>query len=160
MNSVFRANVRARLAEVADVSAPNIEIGIFNSTIQVCHEKQLVKKWANPKFREIYLAKLRTVLYNLKNTPSLLPRIRAEPQKVAFMTHQEMAPEKWVDLIDKKNKRQVHSMTQTIAATTDLFKCFKCNSKKCTYYQLQTRSADEPMTTYVTCVECENRWRC
>jgi len=40
------------------------------------------------------------------------------------------------------------------------FKCGKCKSKKTDYYQLQTRSADEPMTTYVTCKSCGNRWKC
>lgn len=41
-----------------------------------------------------------------------------------------------------------------------VFKCGKCKSIKTTYYQLQTRSADEPMTTYVTCLNCYNRWKC
>jgi DNA-directed RNA polymerase subunit M/transcription elongation factor TFIIS len=41
-----------------------------------------------------------------------------------------------------------------------LFKCGKCKSRKTEYYQLQTRSADEPMTTYVTCRGCGNRWKC
>ena len=41
-----------------------------------------------------------------------------------------------------------------------MFKCGKCKSKKTTYYQMQTRSADEPMTTYVTCLGCNNRWKC
>lgn len=39
-------------------------------------------------------------------------------------------------------------------ATCDFFQCSKCKEKKTTYYQLQTRSADEPMTTFVTCVVC------
>nr|PVC54064.1 transcription elongation factor [Theileria orientalis] len=39
------------------------------------------------------------------------------------------------------------------------FKCGKCNSRQTTYYQLQTRSSDEPMTTFVTCLNCKNRWR-
>lgn len=64
---------------------------------------------------------------------------------------------------------------------TGLFKCGKCKSVKTTYYQMQTRSADEPMvstpaawfllltlllttlssqTTYVTCTDCNNRWKC
>jgi DNA-directed RNA polymerase subunit M/transcription elongation factor TFIIS len=43
-------------------------------------------------------------------------------------------------------------------ATTDQFVCGKCKSRKCSYYQLQTRSADEPMTTFVTCTNCNNRW--
>ena len=40
-----------------------------------------------------------------------------------------------------------------------LFTCGKCKSKKTTYYQLQTRSADEPMTTFVTCKDCNKRWK-
>ena len=45
------------------------------------------------------------------------------------------------------------------AATTDQFQCGKCRQRKCQYYQMQTRSADEPMTTFVTCVNCGNRWK-
>lgn len=41
-----------------------------------------------------------------------------------------------------------------------MFKCRKCGSKKTSYYQMQTRSADEPMTTYVTCSGCGLKWKC
>lgn len=41
-----------------------------------------------------------------------------------------------------------------------MFKCRRCNSLKTTYYSLQTRSSDEPMTCFVTCTECKNRWKC
>lgn len=44
-------------------------------------------------------------------------------------------------------------------AETEMFRCGKCKQRKCTYYQMQTRSADEPMTTFVTCVNCGNRWK-
>ncbi|KAK9827698.1 hypothetical protein WJX81_001573 [Elliptochloris bilobata] len=44
-------------------------------------------------------------------------------------------------------------------ATTDQFQCGKCRQRQCQYYQMQTRSADEPMTTFVTCVNCGNRWK-
>lgn len=44
-------------------------------------------------------------------------------------------------------------------ATTDQFQCGKCKQRKTTYFQMQTRSADEPMTTFVTCVNCGNRWK-
>ena len=39
------------------------------------------------------------------------------------------------------------------------FKCRKCKSNNCSHYQMQTRSADEPMTTFVNCMDCGNRWR-
>ena len=39
------------------------------------------------------------------------------------------------------------------------FKCKQCNSWDTTYTQKQTRSADEPMTTFVLCLKCGNRWK-
>ncbi|GAA5884584.1 hypothetical protein JCM16303_000040 [Sporobolomyces ruberrimus] len=44
-------------------------------------------------------------------------------------------------------------------AETDAFQCGKCKERRCMYYQMQTRSADEPMTTFVTCLNCNNRWK-
>jgi transcription elongation factor S-II len=76
------------------------------------------------------------------------------------MTHIEMCPEIWEDLIEKKKKRDENKFNGNITATTDNFTCYKCKSQKCSYYQLQTRSADEPMTTYVDCLNCGNRWKC
>ena len=49
---------------------------------------------------------------------------------------------------------------ENLASATDEFKCYKCSKRQCTYYQLQTRSADEPMTTFVTCLNCGNNWKC
>ena len=44
-------------------------------------------------------------------------------------------------------------------AMTDQFKCRKCFSRSCSYYEVQTRSADEPMTQFITCLNCKNRWK-
>ena len=45
------------------------------------------------------------------------------------------------------------------AEGTDMFKCGKCKQRNTTYFQMQTRSADEPMTTFITCKSCGNRWK-
>ena len=37
--------------------------------------------------------------------------------------------------------------------------CGKCHQKKVSYSQAQTRSADEPMTTFCECMNCGNRWK-
>jgi len=47
-----------------------------------------------------------------------------------------------------------------MANVSDAFKCYKCKQRKCSYYQIQIRSSDEPMTTKVTCLNCGNRWNC
>ncbi len=63
-----------------------------------------------------------------------------------------------VEEAQKANMAEAVS-AQQVHAATDIFKCGKCKQRKCSYYQMQTRSADEPMTTFVTCLVCDNRWK-
>jgi DNA-directed RNA polymerase subunit M len=37
--------------------------------------------------------------------------------------------------------------------------CPKCGHKEAAYWQLQTRSADEGMTTFYRCLNCKYTWR-
>ena len=140
----------------------NLEKGIFNYSLQQADEKNILKKWNNPYFVLLYKNKVRVVFLNLSNT-KLLNKIKKKqirPHTVAFMTHQDMDPDKWEKLLEIKKLHEENLYSPKIDANTDDFTCRKCKSKKCTYYQLQTRSADEPMTTFVTCIDCGNRWKC
>ncbi|OMH80816.1 Transcription elongation factor S-II [Zancudomyces culisetae] len=70
------------------------------------------------------------------------------------MTTQEMASEerKLADIqINSENMFRARGATPK-EAETDQFKCGKCKKRRTTYFQMQTRSADEPMTTFVTCL--------
>jgi transcription elongation factor S-II len=143
--------------------AINIEKGVFNYTIKESNTKKIIKKWDNAAFLQLYMDRLRTVYINMKNIPGLLTKIQKKEiaaQQVAFMTHQEMRPEKWKELIDANIKRDKQKVENNIEAATDTFTCRKCHKNQCTYYQMQTRSADEPMTTFVQCIPCGNRWKC
>ena len=82
------------------------------------------------------------------------------PQELASMEPQYTFPENWKELLDEKNKRDKMLYELRTETATDTFKCGRCKERKCTYYQLQTRSADEPMTTFVTCLNCGSRWKC
>lgn len=64
---------------------------------------------------------------------------------------QDLRPDRWDPLI---KKHSLMKMKLENLATTDTYKCPKCKKRKCTVTQVQTRSADEPMTTLVKCVEC------
>ncbi|CAG2108907.1 unnamed protein product [Medioppia subpectinata] len=46
---------------------------------------------------------------------------------------------------------------QTVDSTDE--KCPKCDHKRAYFMQLQTRSADEPMTTFYRCCSCSHRWK-
>jgi len=160
---LFRKNIQKKLLEKVKTqkNAINLEKGVFNWTIKECTNRKVVKKWENQYFVQIYLDKLKSVYLNLneKIVAKLLSKeIKAE--EIAFMTHQELDFERWDKLIQAKNKRTENKSETNIVASTDTFKCGKCHSRDCTYYQMQTRSADEPMTTFVTCIQCDHKWKC
>jgi len=158
----FRDNIRAKLNNILnnEKNSINLEKGIYNYTVKEATSKKVIKKWDQPFFIQIYIDRLRSVFFNL-NT-ELLQRLETgdiQAHQIAFMTHQELQPAKWSVLIDAKIKRDKSKFENHVEASTDTFKCRKCKSNKCSYYALQTRSADEPMTIYVTCLSCDNRWK-
>jgi transcription elongation factor S-II len=160
----FRKNVSEKLNVILKhtKTSVNMEKGIYNYAVKEASTKKVVKKWDNPHFVQIYVDRVRSIYFNLNNE-SLLQQLAdgtIKPHVVAFMTHQELRPEKWEKLIQEKIQRDKYKYETNIEAATDTFKCRKCQSNKCTYYQMQTRSADEPMTTFVTCIDCGNRWKC
>ncbi|CAK5277869.1 unnamed protein product [Mycena citricolor] len=44
-------------------------------------------------------------------------------------------------------------------ADATMASCPTCNNDKAYFYQLQIRSADEPMTTFYRCTKCAHQWR-
>ena len=160
---LFRKNVSDKIGLILEdeTKSINLEKGIYNYTIKESESKKIVKKWENPHFAQIYIDRFRSIYHNLKNV-ELLQQIKNNEitvQSVAFMTHQEMKPAQWSTLINQKIKRDAAKYTMNIEASTDMFTCKKCKSKKCTYYELQTRSADEPATIFVTCLDCGKHWK-
>jgi DNA-directed RNA polymerase subunit M/transcription elongation factor TFIIS len=159
---LFRGNIRKKLeATLAnEKNALNLEKGIFNYALKEAEQRKIVKKWDNAFFVQIYLNHLRSIMTNL--SADILKQIESgdiKPHQVAFMTHHEMRPEKWSALIDAKSKRDKNKFEVNLSAATDTITCKKCRGNKCTYYQLQCRSSDEPMTTFVQCLICSTRFK-
>jgi DNA-directed RNA polymerase subunit M/transcription elongation factor TFIIS len=140
----------------------NIEKSIYNKCLEDATKKTIIKKWDNKFFVFLYVDKFKHVYSTLKNKEVFVKILNGKfkTSNIAFMTHQELYPEKWTILIEDKRLRLENKYFPKIEASTDNFTCRKCKSNECTYYQLQTRSADEPMTTFVTCIKCQNRWKC
>ena len=155
----FRKNVVAKLQDVLGTHASNTEKSVFNYAIKEATLQKIVKKWENPFFVQLYLNRLRTVKSNLPFLTKMLETGEIQAKDVGFLTHQEMTPEKWMTLIENKIIRNASKYNNNIEASTDMFTCKKCKSKRCTYYELQTRSADEPATIFITCLDCGKHWK-
>lgn len=113
-----------------------------------------------------YKGKIRSLFVNLKDkgNPSLRENIvsgELSPEKFSKMTSEEMMSEerRAADLKIKEENLFKSLGAGQQEAETEGFQCGRCKQRKCRYRQAQTRSADEPMTTFVTCVNCGNRWK-
>ena len=119
-----------------------------------------------PETKEQYRTKIRSLYQNLKNksNPSLRVRVLngdVTPDQFVTMSHEELrsAEQREKDArIQKENmdKAMVAQAERSISAS---LQCGKCGQRKVTYTEAQTRSADEPMTLFCTCMNCGKSWK-
>lgn len=144
-----------------------VEQQLYNASIRLAKERFIKRRWDNPLFTQIYISKIRSFYTNIAKksyvkNPQFKQKILNGDIKVdtiADLTVYDICPEIWADLLDKKIKRDKLKYEMKPKAMTDQFKCRKCSSRSCSYYEVQTRSADEPMTQFITCLDCGNRWK-
>ncbi|KAM6981714.1 transcription elongation factor A protein 2 [Tautogolabrus adspersus] len=113
-----------------------------------------------------YKTRLRSRISNLKDqkNPDLRRNVlcgNISAKRIACMTAEEMASAELKQIREALTKESIreHQLSKVGGSETDMFICNKCHGKSCTYTQVQTRSADEPMTTFVLCNSCGNRWK-
>ncbi len=144
-----------------------LEQDIFETALHNSEKHYIPKNWKCPQFIELYRQIVRSVMSNIHpsspvSNPRLLKRVQEgefELSSIPSMTSYEMFPEKWFTLRDKQLQREQKILEGNKSRATDQFKCRRCNKRECTYYELQTRSADEPMTIFITCLNCGKEWR-
>ena len=150
-----------------EVICKDIEIGIYNWTIDYSIQHDIVKSWKNPKFLKAYIEKARSVLSNLdKNSyirnQNLIKRIEEHeflPHELPYMKPEHVFPDRWRQTIESLMKKYENAYENKPQAMTNMFTCGKCKKKECTFYELQTRSGDEASTIFIRCINCGNSWR-
>lgn len=152
---------------LSDVYAKDMEIGIYNWTLQKADNACIPKVWSNNIFKNMYTNKSRAILTNLDKdsyvgNSRLVQRLNDKefkPHELPFMDMINMFPERWTDILDMRLKQEQNFYNSKQVAKTDMFKCGRCKKRECSYYEMQIRSADESSTIFVSCLNCGNRWR-
>ena len=143
-----------------------IEKSIYNFCIEQCKIKNIEPNIENNYFLRMYVNKLISLYNNLdkdsyiKNS-SFYNKVMdntIQIEKIAFLSPQEINPEHWKKYIDKQNAQDEFLYSRTAGTKTKEYKCGRCKQRDCTYYQLQVRCSDEPMTTFINCLNCGNSW--
>ena len=143
------------------------EQSIYNYSIQFAKTHNIKRNWKNSHFRNLYSSRIRSFYSNLKSDSyvqniTFKERILSgeiDCSKISELSVHDIFPENWKELLDNKIKHDKLKYELKPEAMTDMFKCGRCGSRSCSYYEVQTRSADEPMTQFVNCLECNNRWK-
>jgi len=163
-NNPARNQVQMKLTQSLGVC--NLQGGTESSRVAVAIENALFNEYKDPKNKD-YQQKFRSLFSNLKD--ELNDGLRnalftgdLTAEKLIQMSYEELANPKL-----QKARKDLKVFQQearrgdrhTRDATCTMFTCGKCGQNKTTYFQLQTRSADEPMTTFITCCNCGAHWK-
>jgi DNA-directed RNA polymerase subunit M/transcription elongation factor TFIIS len=169
----------------------NAELAVYNWAVTHTKSSSLLNKaktkhetehpsWENRLFRWRYKQRLNSILFNLKKNPEMIKRVK--PRDLETLTPGQMWPDGPQGQMERKIREKENAMEMAKAKNDEEYEgiltCPKCKSKKTSYYQLQTRSADEvsfptlllfvsskrrltilqPATNFCSCL-CGHRWR-
>ena len=115
-----------------------------------------------------YTNRVLEILHNIKDKDNIefregIVNGEIKPEELATMDEVKMlnkAKRKELDktIEDKVNESRSDWDKKHSKVLSGVYKC-KCGSDKTTQFEMQTRSADEPMTVFISCVECGNSWK-
>ncbi|KAG3120378.1 hypothetical protein PI124_g3662 [Phytophthora idaei] len=170
-----RATVRTKLKEILEASEGG-DPGEVAAAIEVAMARTY-HMGAPGELKKDYMAKYRQLSFNLKKNGDLRQNLLDDSvsgDQLIKMSAEELATEEKRAQIEKlrddafqearldwaeANHEKIQKQTGT-EGTKGLFTCGRCKSSKTSNTQKQTRSADEPMTVFVMCHNCGNRWKC
>jgi transcription elongation factor S-II len=144
-----------------------LEVALLVHVTELAKKHYIPRNWKASPFCDLYRTQLRALLWNIHpkspiGNSRLLQRCldgEFPLEQIPTMSAYDMFPEQWQQLADKQLVREQKILEGNKSQATDEYKCNRCHKRECTYYEQQTRSADEPMTIFITCLNCGKRWK-
>lgn len=116
-----------------------------------------------------YVNRVLEIMHNLKdeNNNEFRNDIiegKITPEELCTMEATEMLNKNKQEEIEKQIKDKIDEVRTDWnekhgQVTEGMYKCRVCGGKKTIQHEQQTRSADEPMTLFITCVNCKFTWK-
>jgi DNA-directed RNA polymerase subunit M/transcription elongation factor TFIIS len=144
-----------------------LERCLYNGAIRRAGQRHIGKVWAHAPFLELYTMFAKHISANLLpsayvNNGELFAKYKAGEvtfRELSEMDAYQLFEDRWKDCFLEQQIREKRQLEGNKAMATDRFLCKRCHKRECTYYELQTRSADEPMTIFITCLNCGKHWK-
>ena len=166
-NILYTGNIRRFTKNILSDYSNKIENSVYKYAIEKCGGEFYQLK----QFKRLYMNKLMSIYLNLnpdsigmlnKNLIIRLFNGDVDCHNIAFMNPDELFPEHWKEIKDKHDSNEKYIYSKKFGAISSTEICYKCKvPNTVTYYCLQTRSIDEPDTTFYICTnkKCGNRWK-
>lgn len=125
-------------------------------TLQYNYDDEYIISVYHDKYQSILdLIDSKSKIYNNK----LVKKLKKQEiiaKNLAFLKPYEIFEEKWKNYLYKK---KFNELKKDSVRTSTAYTCYKCKKNETFTSQMQTRAADEPMTTFITCKNCKNTWK-
>jgi len=160
--------LKATLSEhCSDEDILDLEMGIFNASLEEATRRMVPLTWKHETFQWIYKMVTRRTAANFDPNSYVANKRLIERWKegeftldaIGSWSAYDLQPAYWKDLKDQQLRREQRILEGNLSMATDRFRCSGCKKKMCSYYELQTRSADEPMTIFIRCLNCGKQWK-
>ncbi len=144
-----------------------LERCIYNGAVKASGQRHIGKAWSHNPFVEMYMIFAKHIAANFHPTAyvgntELFARYKSGEitfKDISEMDTYQLFEDRWKDSFAQQQVREKRQLEGNKSMATDQFLCMRCHKRECTYYEMQTRSADEPMTIFITCLNCGKHWR-
>jgi len=171
-SEAHRATILAAVTKLFDGLLDGDEVRrlercIYNGAIREAERRHVGASWTHPPFVHLYQMHARHISANFHPDSYVQNKELFQKYKKGEVTLENMAEmntydlfeTRWKDSFEQQQIREKRQLEGDKSMATDQFLCTRCWKRECTYYEMQTRSADEPMTIFITCLNCGKHWR-